>query len=522
MNEQSANKMNDPERRIPILNHRSTFLLSGSVALGILIDVLFFDKRFGISYPIFVAFFYGLFFWCLRSRLRKDPSFAWFLLLPVAMLALTYLLFSSPVFYALNFLAVPILVVMQTTLVTRRAAEKWYSIRFIADMLYGFFYRPFAYMALPFIIVGRRVSAGIGFKKDSVFLKVLLGILITIPLLMVIVSLLATADEVFGQLVERLPSLFEMIPIDTFLPKLIIATAGAVLSFSYIWSLIVPKKSSRMEWQRYVRPAGQLDPVIPVTVLGAMNLVYLLFTFIQFTYLFGSFLFTLPENLTYAEYARRGFFELVAVTLINFSVLLFTLYFTKARGRTVGRTLRLMQSLLVICTLVILLSAFVRMYLYEQMYGYTYLRVLTHAFMIFLFVLFLFTFWRIWKKDVRLFQYYLLTAIVAFVCINYLNVDALIARENIDRYHETGKIDIGYLSSLSDDAVPAMTELLGAKDETVSGKMENVLFERKQALENQAWQSFNISRYRAKKALEPYDLHYDENYRFIPEIDGEP
>ncbi|WP_100488757.1 DUF4153 domain-containing protein [Sporolactobacillus pectinivorans] len=495
---------------VPILHRKSNLLLLSAALLGTLVDVLFYDKFLGVSYPVFVIAFYVLFLWNVRKKVQVKLDLGWLLLIPIFMLSFAYLFFSNLVFYALNFIVIPVLVVMQTTLITKSAKRKWYSVYFIADLLYSFFYRPFACIALPFMFVAKALSSRIGIKKDSAFLKVFFGILITIPLLALIVSLLASADQVFGHFVDQIPSLFDAINLDALMPRFLLATLTALLSFSYIWSLMKPKPVSILlpEASTPFAKNNGFDPVIAMTFLSIINAIYVLFTLIQFSYLFGGFSFALPANFTYAEYARRGFFELIVVTLINFSILLFLLYFTKQDGKTINRMIRFLESLLVVCTLVMLVSAFVRMYLYEQMYGYTYLRVLTHAFMIFLFVLFIFTFYRVWKENVKLYKFYLLTAITAFVIINYMNIDVLITKFNIQRYDHTGKIDVDYLTSLSDDAIPEMTELLHAKDATTAGKIENYLLERRQYLEKKhPWQSFNLSHYKAEKVLSNYNLH---------------
>ncbi|RYM07110.1 DUF4173 domain-containing protein [Sporolactobacillus sp. THM7-7] len=515
----------DARRPFPILKTKGSLLLLCTVLLGILANVLFYDQSLGVSYPVFVIAFYALFLWNVRSQLQTKVTFGWLLLIPVFLLSFTYLFFSNLIFYALNFIAIPVLIVMQTTLVTGRAGEKWYSIRFLIDLLYGFLYRPFAYIALPFMIAAKAIGSRIGAKKDSAFFKILLGMVITIPPLILIVSLLASADEIFGQLVDKLPSLLLNIDFYTFIPRTLFTGIIAILTFSYIWSLIRPDTVSSDWVRKSFREAGtvRLDAVSTITILCIINTIYVLFTLIQFSYLFGGFSFALPVHFTYAEYARRGFFELVVVTLINFSILLCLIYWTKKNGKVTHTAIRFLESLLVLCTLVMLLSAFTRMYLYEQMYGYTYLRVLTHAFMIFLFVLFLLTLCRIWREKVRLIKLYLLTALAAFVMINYVNIDVLITKYNIDRYERTGKIDVDYLATLSDDAIPEMVGLLRAKDDAVAGKIENVLFERKQELEGDgSWQSFNLSQYRSEKVLAQYDLHYDKKYDSASESLEEP
>jgi hypothetical protein len=248
------------------------------------------------------------------------------------------------------------------------------------------------------------------------------------------------------------------------------------------------------------------------TVLIVINIIYVLFTAIQFSYLFGGMKYMLPESFTYSEYARRGFFELLAVTLINFSILIGAINLLKREGKRVNSLVRVLNSLLVICTMVMLFSAHVRMSLYEEMYGYTYLRMLTHAFMAFLLVLFLIALYKIWNERISLLKPYIVVALTAYVLINYINVDVIIARNNMERYEKTKVIDVRYMSSLSYDAVQETVKLLNSKDKNYAVLAENRLYEKKKRLAGDTkWQSFNLSMYRAKNILEKYDLHYKED-----------
>nr|WP_290443515.1 DUF4173 domain-containing protein [Sporolactobacillus kofuensis] len=483
--------------------------------LGILANVLFFDRNLGLSYPIFVLAFYGIFLWNTQSTVEKN--FAGFLMIPVVLLSLTYLIFSNKVFYAINFIAIPILIVMQTTWSANKARGAWSPYHAIGDLFLGFLYRPFVFMALPLQLISKKLSQGMGTKKESNFFKITIGILVAVPLVAVIVALLASADQIFNSMVDALPNIFIHIPFETLIPRTIFSTVITLLSFSYIWSLMRKPKIKRIVFEdrdHVVSLRSSLDQVISSTLLSMINAIYVLFTLIQFSYLFGGFSFALPAEFTYAQYARRGFFELVLVTLINFSILLLLIYCTKKGTTRMNRMMQALETLLVFCTLIMLVSAFVRMYLYEQMYGYTYLRVFTHAFMIFLFVLVMFTLVRIWNGRMNLFKCYVLTGITALVLINFTTIDAFITKWNIDRYEHTGKIDIGYLTELSDDAVPGMIRLLHAKDDQIAGPIENYLYERKQELNKMDWQSFNFSSYHAKRLLSQEKLHYDKSYDY--------
>ena len=115
-----------------------------------------------------------------------------------------------------------------------------------------------------------------------------------------------------------------------FIAQLIIGLFISVTLFSYLWSLYNDKdKDFGKSIGNFFRVKKVWDPIIVLTVLITVNLIYVVFTVIQFTYLFGSISSFLPEGVTYAEYARRGFFELVAVTLINVSILIIIINLTK-------------------------------------------------------------------------------------------------------------------------------------------------------------------------------------------------
>ena len=96
--------------------------------------------------------------------------------------------------------------------------------------------------------------------------------------------------------------------------------------------------------------------------------------------------------------------------------------------------------------------------------------------------------------------------------MNFANVDIIIAKNNINRYFETGQIDMVYLKNLSYDAIPEMQRLLisfksslDPEEKQIAGEIMEYFNERKLDLENQkSWQSFNISKCKAKKIIDKY------------------
>jgi hypothetical protein len=143
------------------------------------------------------------------------------------------------------------------------------------------------------------------------------------------------------------------------------------------------------------------------------------------------------------------------------------------------------------------------MSLYEEACGLTYLRVFVHYFMAMLFVYFVIALGRVWLERIPVIKAYIVIALAFYTVLNFINVDKLIVRSNIDRYARTGEIDVSYLQDLSYDAIPDLLALSQSADKEISRQVKDYLRQEKQRLlKAEPWQSFNYSRYKAKIALE--------------------
>ena len=142
------------------------------------------------------------------------------------------------------------------------------------------------------------------------------------------------------------------------------------------------------------------------------------------------------------------------------------------------------------------------MSLYEDAYGYTYLRVLTHLFMGFLMLLIIATLIKVWYTKMRLLGYFIAISVICYTAINYLNIDAFIAAKNIERYHRKEEFDAHYLTTLSYEAVPQVIGVLDDLPVGDAGILTQWLKNRLSNLESMGdWQSFNLSRNRAERML---------------------
>ena len=232
--------------------------------------------------------------------------------------------------------------------------------------------------------------------------SVLLGLVIAIPLLWIILALLSSADLVFGNIVEDILDCIH-------LPELTEDWFGIpfkfVLSFLafYAWTACLPAEI----FPESSAPK-KFDAVVAITFNSLIAVVYLLFSGIQFVYLVGQM--ELPKGYTYAEYAHEGFYQLLAVTILN----LILVSFCKKHFAD-NKVLKAILLIISVCTYVMIASSALRMYLYVGVYGLSHLRVYV------LWLLVILTVWTtiliagIFKENIPYFR-----IITVFVSVWYL------------------------------------------------------------------------------------------------------
>lgn len=483
-----------------------------ALLFGLVSQYLFIGVPAGISVLVFVLIFYGLFFYSIKGRMggfekwQGQASSGWLLFIPVFMLTLTYAIYANSLFRQLNLFALFALIISQTVLMTSSSAKPWYRGAFYTELLYLALVKPFTFIGVPFTLFNDRLKGkeSTNFTRSKLG-KISLGLLLSAPILIVVIALLASADEIFLSWVIEIPYVLSRFSLGEVIWRLIAAAFFALYAFCYIWALLFNKSTDKSSGpaadsqEAAFKQSGrmELDPITAGTLLISINLVYVLFVFIQFSYLFGAANGLLPEGAAYAEYARRGFAELVLVALINVGLLMCGLHLIRRTSIAAERVRKLSLSILIGCTIIMLVSAYSRLSLYEEAYGFTQTRLLVHGFMLYLGVLLVIAMLRIWKEHFSLGKAYICVSIIAFVLMNYANLDARIAANNIDRFERTGKMDIAYLGTLSTDAVPYLLKLQ-AKHPNLNGLDVVIMNLQEQAHSHNKWQSWSLSKQRAK------------------------
>jgi hypothetical protein len=349
-------------------------------------------------------------------------------------------------------------------------------------------------------------------------LPVARGVVLAVPALLGFGGLLMAADSVFASYVSQ--TLSFRIPLD--LGSLVNHTlitvvitwlcAGGLVAALSVPSLpaapdALPSEGVTQRLQPSRAAWLSLGWVESLTVLVLVDGLFGSFMLVQGAYFFGG-LDTLDRTgMTYANYARRGFFELIAVAGLALALLGLLALITQRHTPRQRQVFNAASGAMVVLVLGILVSAFQRMWLYEEAYGFTRLRVYTHSFMVWLAVVLLLFLAALLRSQPNVFVFgSFVAALVYLALLNLANPDALIVRANVARYYESHKLDAYYLASLSADATPDLVDSLERVDASARAVFLDAFQQQRLVLSEahaqQGWPAWSISRARALAALD--------------------
>ena len=314
------------------------------------------------------------------------------------------------------------------------------------------------------------------------YLPALRGVLIGTVVVLPFAGLFLAGDAAFAALADELPlPSAELLPGRTLAFVLVLAAAlGLALTAREPLQTGVVRPRQRL---------GALEWLIPLALLDAL---FLAFVLVQLAVLFGGHDRVLETaGLTYAEYARSGFWQLLTACALTFVVLGAAATFARVDGARQRLALRLLLAILGALTLVVLLSAFHRLRLYEEAFGLTRLRLAAEATTVWLGLLLalVLAFRR------RFGGVAAVAGGLALLAFSLASPDRMVAERNVERWRETGRIDERYLARLSADAVPALLELPAGLRATATTAIAARL------ANDEPWGSANRSRSRARALL---------------------
>jgi Domain of unknown function (DUF4153) len=470
-------------------------IVTGALVLGVLGDVLLRAAPWGVN--ILLWMLAALMVVAVLAPQRPEAVKGAWLALPALIFAAGFAWRASPVIAMLNLLGLGVtaslaLLCAQGGRVLDGSLAEYVLGALLAGLNAAFGALPLGISEVPW----KELFASRGRGRALAAAR---GVLLAVLPLVVFGALFASADAVFKSLVKDVFN-FDLSTL---------ASHGLLIAFFAWVSAGWLRGAALGEERKFVAERASTGPVISLgiieiaVVLGLVDLLFLSFVIVQVRYLFGGAAqLQATSGLTYAEYARSGFFQLVTVAALSLPLLLAAHWTLRKENSADERKFRALAGLLVLLLFVILASAFQRMRLYQSEYGLTELRVYTTAFMVWLAVVLAWFAVTVLRGDRKHFAVGALVAGYGLIlALEVLNPDALIARTNLERAREGRKFDARYVASLSSDAVPQLVAALPQLSEEDRCIVSERLLKRWSRKEPGDWRTWNYARQEADKAM---------------------
>ena len=419
-----------------------------SILYGIFYVFCMFKNDAGVTYPIFVVATIGYIVFVLQKLEMKLKKESRFYMIAMLLLGISTFCTDDERIILLNKSGVFLLTISMILGIVYDTS-KWNLGKYLGSIIQVCM-MAIGEVSTPFHDAAWYIKNKLG-KKNSKYLYLLIGIGITIPVFIVVFVLLTSADAVFREWANHMVE--DIDGWDLYL-------AGLMFLFmtfmSYCLVVYIGKKTLKEE----VNESRKLEPLIGIPVASVLSLLYLVFSGIQIVYLFMGNM-QLPEGYTYAEYAREGFFQLLAVSIINLVIVLIGLCYFKP-----SKVLKVVLTIMSFCTFIMIASSAMRMVIYIQYYYLTFLRIFVLWSLAVLTLIFAGVIAYIIKKSFPLFRYSLVVFTCCYIAFSFSHPDYWIAKVNLAGAEATrneffkGEAydDYYFLSELNADAAPVLVK----------------------------------------------------------------
>lgn len=439
----------------------------------------------GISVPLFIILQLACWFYLAP---KKKPLW---LFVPIFIISMNSFISGNPIWHVSNVFVITILYSIMVLLMVDKFRIKEDSLRFIFDTLTNIF-APIKHFLLPL-----RWWSEVDQDTTQLIKRVFKGIAVTVPCLFFLVLILSSADAVFlkgtGSFYNQIMHLMNF----GIILKTIYGVAVGLYLFGLMYIVYAPKNE---EITSSIKTREGDLAILNILLISILT-IYTVFVFIQFRYLFAGA--QLPYGLSYTEYARKGFFELLFLSGLNIILILITVKLIRVKQGLWAKVTKYLCDYLCLVTIILLTSSFYRMWLYSSDAGLTRLRLLVFGFLIFEAIGLIVTFFYINKPNFNIVAVYLSIGLVYYLALNIVPLDSLIAKNQIDRYFNNQKQGIEYVMTLSPDAASQINRLLKSEkvDERTKQLAKIYFIELENNFNNadQGWQGYNLSINRGRK-----------------------
>ena len=324
--------------------------------------------------------------------------------------------YSNLEYSTLNFLVIPAALMAHAQIFAHKITQRQVFLM-AAAWLRGFFVTPFSAMHHFFgaLISSTRLDKKL--PKKAEIKRIFLAVGLSALLLIIIVPLLLDADMAFRYFF--LQTFGGGFSFGETMPHVLTIAITALLFFSFFWNTQPQEQTLAKSCNGAAREKLKLESAVLCIVISAVVFVYTLFCIVQFTYLFAQA--GLPDGLTYAEYARAGFGQIVVICALNLLIFGFCIFSDRE-----SKALSALLIALLSVTGIILASGFVRLNLYIGAYGMTWLRLLSAWFILYLAAVLILCAVRLFQRKLPVVFLCGMLLLVWYTILGYANPSALV------------------------------------------------------------------------------------------------
>lgn len=346
------------------MNKKERNILIISLVFTVFFNELFIFGGFGISVPIYLCIYYlMLFLYCRKTGIKivlKDNL----LFIPIILSALGFVLFDYSRLMVLNILFLWFIVIMNTAGIIKISDKEKYSVKFFIDMFnIGIIY-PFKNIEKCFGVIKNQIK---GNSKNKLIIlgKVIIGLMIGLILLAIVIPLLMSSDAAFYGMMELIVEDLSFNFIFTIIKKIVMFIIIFFPMYSFVYGITHKELKKPENNQEIIYKKSKLDFTIVITFTSVIAAIYLLFCISQFSYFISAFAGILPENYSYSQYARKGFFEAIPLTIINFIfIILLNKLFYQSENNIKKKLIKIYSLFISTISLFIVITALSKLVLY--------------------------------------------------------------------------------------------------------------------------------------------------------------
>lgn len=456
----------------------------------------------GVGAYLACVFMYG------KELGKKQSKKLKWLLVPIGLTTLCFLLFSNGVLRIFNLIFLIGLLLIHAIEYFEKSTYEMFLPDWCKDIISFGLTLPFIKLEQPVVLIKDEISLG-NKEKIKVIGKVLLGLILALPVLLIVVGLLVSSDAAFEGVIALMVEQLFNINLSWIVARGFVTIILFFMCFSYFWGLTHQEEGdedlvNRREDQGPEETAEKkgLDFVIVATITTLLCLIYLVFCLSQSVYFISAFQGVLPANFySMSEYARRGFFETLPLAVFNLIVICILCSNTNCEGSPKKKHYALGGVCFIAAfTLFMVVCALFKMVMYMERFGLTIKRVQVAWFLCLIVIVVVLVLIKVFVEKFRFIRNLFIAFTVMYMGFNYANVDYLVASYNVTLYEVGVTNDLSGCYDLSPAAVGPITKMIEKNKLLLQNREVYDLlqgFRRKATLST--WKEWNLTDYSAIK-----------------------